>query len=82
MTQQDFMLKWSPIVESSTYNNALIALAFMFEVKQMVDEATKVQQNAAQWLLEALIEVVGSDSVTKQIDIAENAINKYKEATK
>ena len=82
MTQQDFMLKWSPIVESSTYNNALIALAFMFDVKQMVDEATKVQQNAAQGLLGTLEFIVEQSEDFPDVALAHNAINEYKEATK
>ena len=81
MTPQEFMLKWAPIVALSTQNKAL-SLAFMLEVKQMVDEATKVQQNAAQMLLETL-EVISEKSKEAEIEyFAKNVIKAYKEATK
>jgi hypothetical protein len=81
MTPQDFILKWAPIVALSTQNKAL-SLAFMLEVKQMVDEATKVQQNAAQGLLDALEFIVQQSEDFPDVALAHNAINEYKEATK
>ena len=67
------MLKWAPIVALSTQNKAL-SLAFMLEVKQMVDEATKVQQNAAQGLLDAFEILIEYSEDTFSGEVAYNAI--------
>jgi hypothetical protein len=81
MTPQEFILKWSPIVALSTQNKAL-SLAFMLEVKQMVDEATKVQQNASQGLITAMDVIRDYSNDVFSGEVAKNAINEYKEATK
>ena len=83
MTPQEFMLKWSPIVALSTQNKAL-SLAFMLEVKQMVDEATKAQQNAAEELIQTVDEVSVMKPHADEYAFMEiqKAIGKYRTYTK
>ena len=81
MTRETFISNWAGLWKNS-YNYEYITKRFTNELTELIDQETKAQQNAAQGLLDALIEVVGSDRVTKQIEISEKAINEYKEATK
>jgi len=53
MTQQDFILKWAATIEHVTQNKALV-LAFMLDVKELVDDATKKQRNVANELIKTL----------------------------
>ena len=82
MTQQEFMLKWASTIEHVTQNKALV-LAFMLDVKQLVDDATKKQRNVANELIKTLetlskLKPYTDDTVFNEL---QESIDSYKSKT-